>query len=500
MSGIKPAVHAILKVLSPSQVREIHKATMEILERVGVAFEEEEALDLFGRAGAKVQNEVVRLPSQMVEELLRRCPPRVTLHAKDPSKSVRLGANAVHYTNGYGTTFVRDLDTGRVRQARLDDLERFTRLSDSLDNVHYILTQVIPQDVPAEAADVYQAWTLLKTARKHVGLSVSKSTYLEEVVEMGKLASGMGDPKKKGGGFVFSLGTTPVSPLRYSKDGTLRLLRLPRDGIVTRIVSGATCGATSPVSLAGTLAVQNAEILAGICLVQLVRPGNPVLYGTFAAPMDMLKGKQVLGSPEGAILSAATAQLCRFYHIPFGYGTGGIADSSMTDIQTGIEKTYTVLYGALAGVDVIHDAVGGLLSTAMVSSYEQMVIDDELCNMINRGLRGIGVDPESLALDVIAEVGQRGNYLSTEHTLRRFREELFLPSLFDRRGFGERGEEGLEILEKARSKVRGMLARPCKSPIRPETEEGMDRILQGVLADIKKREVEVGAGKSYMKS
>ena len=132
--------------------------------------------------------------------------------------------------------------------------------------------------------------------------------------------------------------------------------------------------------------------------------------------------------------------------------------------------------------------------------YEQMVIDDELCNMINRGLRGIGVDPESLALHVIAEVGQRGNYLSTEHTLRRFREELFLPSLFDRRGFGERGEEGLEILEKARSKVRGILARPCESPIRPETEERMEQILQKVLADIKKRDVEMGAGKSYMKS
>lgn len=484
MGGIRSRVHGILKVLSPSEVKEIHKASMEILERVGVAFEEEEALEIFGRAGAKVNNDVVRLPSEMVEELLRRCPPRVTLHGKDPSESILLGANAVHYTNGYGATFVRDLDTGNVREARLDDLERFTRLADALGNVHYILTQVIPQDVPSEAADVYQAWMLLKTARKHVGLSVTKSTYLDQVIEMGKLASGRGDPRKKGGGFVFSLGTTPVTPLRYSKDGTFRLLRFPRDGIVTRVVSGATCGATSPVSLAGTLAVQNAEILAGICLVQLVRPGNPVLYGTFAAPMDMLKGKQVLGSPEAAILSAASAQLCRFYRIPFGYGTGGIADSSLTDVQAGIEKTYTVLYGALAGVDVIHDAVGGLLSTAMVSSYEQMIIDDELCNMVNRGLRGIEVNPESLAYDLISEVGQRGNYLSTEHTLRHFRKELFLPSLFDRRGFGERSEGDMEIMEKARLRVKEILSQPYESPLPAETEEAMEKILRQVLKEI----------------
>lgn len=484
MSGRQKMVHSFVRVLSPCHVREIHRATMEILERVGVIFEEEEALELFERAGAKVTHDVVRLPSEMVEALLRRCPSRVILRGKDPSKSVLLGAKGVHYTNGYGATFVKDLDTGCLREARLDDLERFTRLADALDNVHYILTQVIPQDVPSEAADVYQAWMLLKTARKHVGLSVTKSTYLDQVIEMGKLASRSEDSKMKRDGFVFSLGTTPVSPLRYSRDGTLRLLKLPREGIVTRVVSGATCGATSPVSLAGTLAVQNAEILAGICLVQLVRPGNPVLYGTFAAPMDMLKGKQVLGSPEAAILTAASAQLCRFYRLPFGYGTGGIADSSVTDIQAGIEKTYTILYGALAGVDVIHDAVGGLLSSALVSSYEQMVIDDELCNMVNRGVRGMEVNPESLALDVIAEVGQRGNYLSTEHTLRHFRKEFFLPSLFDRRGFGERNEGDLEIVEKARRRAKKILSQPYESPLPPETEEGMEKVLHRVLKEI----------------
>jgi trimethylamine--corrinoid protein Co-methyltransferase len=131
-------MHNLLKLLSSSQVRKIHEASMAILEKVGVVFEEERALELFGNAGASVNNEVVRLSSGMVEDLLKKCPSRVTLHAKDPLKSVRLGANRVHYTNGYGTTFVKDLDTGKLREARLKDLEHFTHLADSLGNVHYI--------------------------------------------------------------------------------------------------------------------------------------------------------------------------------------------------------------------------------------------------------------------------------------------------------------------------------------------------------------------------
>jgi len=484
MKGLKPTVYKALRVLSPSQIQEIHKVTMMLLEKVGVIFEEEKALELFGNAGAKVTNEVVRLPTELVESLLKRCPSKVTLYARDQKKSVHLGVNRVHYTNGYGTTFVKDLETGKIREARLEDLRNFTILGDCLDNVHYIITQVIPQDVPAEVADVYQALTLLKGTEKHVGLSVTKSTYLDQVIEMGRLASGVDGTNGGKEKFVFSLGTVPISPLRFSRDGTIRLLKLPQEGIVTRIVSGATSGATSPISLAGTLAVQNAEIIAGICLVQIVNPRNPTICGTFAGPMDMLRGKQLWAAPESAILNAATAQLCRFYGIPFGYGTGGVADSAALDIQAGIEKTYTLLYTALSGVDVIHDAIGGLLGTAMVSSYEQMLLDDEICNMVNRGLQGIAVNPETLALDLITEVGHHGNYLSTEHTFRHFRNELFLPRFLDRRSFNERREEELKVLDTARLRAKEILAthRPKRFP--PEVEEKMDQVLKGVLKNL----------------
>jgi trimethylamine--corrinoid protein Co-methyltransferase len=484
MKGIKPRIHRIFKVLSSSQILDIHRATTTILGKVGVIFEEEKALELFRKAGAKVRDQTVLLPPETVERLLKKVPSKVTLHARDARKSVHLGTNRVHYTNGYGTTFVKDLETAVIREASLEDLCNFTRLGDYLENVHYVLTQVIPQDVPSEVVDVYQTLTVLKNTEKHVGLSIAKATYLDQVIQIGKLASGVDKETAKKQNLVFSLGTLPISPLRYSRDGTLRLLKLPLEGVVTRITSGAVGGATAPVSLAGTLAVQNAEIIAGICLVQIVNPGNPVIYGTFAGPMDMLRGKQLLGAPESAILNAATAQLCRFYRIPFGYGTGGVADSGDLDIQAGIEKTYTLLYTALSGVDVIHNSIGGLLGGAMVSSYEQMLIDHEISKMVNRGLEGITVTPECLALDLIAEVGQHGNYLSAEHTCRHFKKELFLPSFFDRRPFTERKEEELEIFQIARERAKEILATHRPKPFSPNVEEKMDEILRGILKEL----------------
>jgi trimethylamine--corrinoid protein Co-methyltransferase len=154
------------------------------------------------------------------------------------------------------------------------------------------------------------------------------------------------------------------------------------------------------------------------------------------------------------------------------------------DLQAGIEKTYTLLYTALSGVDVIHDAIGGLLGTAMVSSYEQMILDNEICNMVNRGLKGMTVNPESLALDLIAEVGHHGNYLSTEHTYRHFKKEMFLPSFLDRRSFNERKEGELEIFQTARRRVKEILASHQPRPLPPETEEKMDEILRGILKDL----------------
>ena len=480
MKGTDIGIQKTIKVLDHNEILMIHKGTLRVLKEAGVVFQHEKALEFLERTGATVTDQVVKFPEEVVEKTIKAVPYRLTLHARNPQKDVHLGIGRVHYTNGYGATFVRDLETGSRREARLEDLINFTRLSDYLNNVHYVLTQVIPQDISPEIVDVFQSAEMLRHTEKHVGLSIAKATFIEEVIQIGRLASGLHQRESCREAF-FSLGAVSLSPLTYSWDGCHRLIRMAQEEVVTRITSIPISGATSPVTMAGTLVQANAEVLAGICLVQAINPGNPVIYGFSGGPLDMALGKQASGSPEGALMNAAMAQICDFYKIPFGYGTGGITDSAAPDQQCGFERAYTSLYAALAGLDVIHHAAGGLLGEAMVASYEDMVIANEICNMINMGLRGIPVKEDTLAVDLITEVGAGGNFLDTDHTCNHLRDEIFLSHLLDRRSHNERGEkEPSTMLLKAKDLAKHILDTHRIPGFEPQVEQEIELILDRV--------------------
>ena len=469
-----------IKVLSEDNVATIHEATLRVLEEVGVIFRDEEVQKLFEKKGATVNGSIVKIPSEMVKESIKRCPSNVVLKARNPDRSVRLGEGKVHYTNGFGATFVLDLNSRKYRKAQLKDLENFTRISDYLENVHYCLKEVIPQDIPPHLVDLYAASVLLKNTDKHVHISIdiveNVDRITDAIMRMADIAASNNENSEKP---IFSLGCCPTTPLRYTRDATVKLVKAAEKNIPFLIASGAMAGSTAPVTLAGTLVVQNAEVLAGIVLTQLINSGTPVIYGSFSSPTEMHSGKQILGCPETALLNAATAQLCRSYEIPFGYGTGGIADSPVLDVQAGFEKMLTVLFSSLAGVEVIHDGVSGLLGTAMVASYEQLVIDNEICNMVNRGLSGITVSEETLALDLIKEVGPGGEYITTDHTLKNFRKEFYLSRIANKTSVGKWLEYGgKEIIENAREKVKEILEVHKPSKLDKDIEAAMDKVLK----------------------
>jgi len=469
-----------IKVLSEANVVAIQEATLKILEEVGVIFDDEEIQELFMRKGAIVNGSTVKIPSEMVKESIERCPSNVILRARNPERSVRLGKGKVHYTNGFGATFVLDLNSGKYRKAQLKDLENFTRISDYLENVHYCLKAVIPQDISPHLADLCAASVLLKNTDKHVHISIDIVENVDKItdgiISMADIAASNNENSEKP---IFSLGCCPTTPLRYTRDATVKLVKAVKKNIPFLVVSGATAGSTAPVTLAGTLVVQNAEVLAGIVLTQLINPGTPIIYGSFSSATEMHSGKQMLGCPEAALLNAATAQLCKSYKIPFGYGTGGIADSCILDVQAGFEKMLTVLFSSLAGVEVIHDGVSGLLGTAMVASYEQLVIDNEICNMINRGLSGITVNQETLALDLIKEVGPGGEYITTDHTLQNFRKEFCLSRVSDKTSVGKWLEHGgKEIVENARQEVKQILETHKPSKLDKNIEAAINKVLK----------------------
>lgn len=469
MPGIRMSF-APVQLLSEAQVDEVYGAALWVLRNVGVTFEDEAARQILARAGAKVDGKVVKIPERLVEEALRRSPATLTLAARTPAQDVELKPGFVYYTNGFGATVVRDLE-GREKPASSADLEGFTRLVDYLDNAHYCLRQLSIHDIKGELADVYAAAVQLKNTDKHVHLSLESDRYVDDVIALGEIAS------KESESPVFSLGCCPFSPLKYIKVATQNLLKAVAKNIPFFIVSGGMAGATVPATIAGALVVQSAELLAGTVLGQMAQPGAPIAWGTFTSAMNMSSGKAVLGGPELSLINAGTAQLSRRCGIALVYGTGGLADSPQTDIEAGYEKALTILFAAMSGVSVIHDAVSGLLATSMIASYEQLVLDDEICNRVNRLLKGITVNEETVALECIKEVGPGGNFLATTHTLMNFRKEFHLPQIAHKLAANGTLSVEQDAVQRAKEKAAAILREHQPKRLSRRAEKEMDDLI-----------------------
>lgn len=482
MFGVSPLGGHSLDVLSDSDVEMVHAASLHLLEQVGMVFEDAAAVKLLLAHGATQCDDRVLLPGPLVEASLAAAPSQFSLYARDPSKNVELGVGRTYFTSGYGATFVIDLETEEFRPARLDDVRQVATLADALGMVHYCLLPVIPQDVAGDAGELAGAAILLATTDKHVGPSLSTARLYPAVVELARLVA------RDENQLPISLGCTTSSPLKFSADSIARMRICGQHCIPFRIVSAPLAGATAPASLAGTLAQQNAEVLGCITLGQLMNPGTPLIYGTFAAASDMRSGKIALGGPELALLNGASAQLAKRYGVPLAYGTGGTCDSPVSDEQAGAERMMTALFAASAGVEVIHDAVGGLVGGAMCFSAAQMAMDNEFCQMIARTLRGIEVNPDTLALDVIAGVGPGGNFLAETHTVKHYRREHFLPKLLNRASVNDWyvGGANAGMLERAREQARRILADHHPRSVDAATRNRMQKVLSdaGVAVEV----------------
>jgi trimethylamine--corrinoid protein Co-methyltransferase len=422
-SGIRPKMYQRFEILSEQDLDQIHTAALRILEKVGICFDNQEALSLLQAAGADVQGSQVRIPPRIVEAAIQSAPAKVTLYARNPEQNLYLGEGNIHFTSGFGATWVRDVETGQAREANLQDLIVFTRLADALDLVHMVLFPVVPQDVPAGMLDVICTAEVLQNTSKHVQLSLERAELIDYTIKIAEVVAGKGNP------LPISAGGVPNSPLHYSEDVAIKFIRLARENIPCFIVCGAMAGATAPVTLAGTLAQQTAEFLGGVVLHQLANPGAPVVCGTFSGGFDMRYAKLALGGPETTLITCATQQLCDRYGIPLGYATGGVTDSPVSDVQTGVEKTFGVLGAAVAGVDVIHDGISGLLGAGMATSLGQLVIDHEMSASVAYLLQGIPVSEETLAETLVQSTGPGGNYMISRHTASNFRKALFLAPL-----------------------------------------------------------------------
>jgi len=468
------------KLLSDKDVKKIHNASLRTLEKTGIEVNTKRGLRIFKEKGAKVDfdKKRVKIPRSMVEDALNKAPSKVILCGREEKHDLILEDKRVYMGTGGTALNVLDLETGEKRPSTLEDVGKIARLVDALENVHFYLLPVYPNDLPKEKVDVNRFYAGLNNTTKHImGGPYTKEGTLEVIKIAEEIAGGEKALRERP---IISFITCIMSPLKIDNTYGEILINVAQKGIPVAIPTEPQCGTTTPVTLAANLVLYGAETLAGVTLSQLVNPGASVLCGYVGTIADVRTMGYASGAVEMGLLNAGSAQLAQYWHLPF-YATGGMSDSKIPDIQSGYERALNLLPVALAGANYIHDAAG-LLEFALTVGYEQYVIDNEIIGMVMRALKGIEVSEDTLALDIIDKVGPGGNFLAEEHTVSHMRSEFFFPKVSDR-SKREKWllEGGKDARERAKEMAKDILAKHKPLPIPSDIDKIIKNSVKGLL-------------------
>jgi len=465
--------------LTDDEVQQIHQGTLDVLQNCGVRVLSAEALDLLESGGCHVDRATnrVRVPGHLVEEAIDSAPSKVLLAARDPAHDVLLEDGRTYFTTfGQGLRVI-DPYTAEVRSSTARDIADSALLADALEHVSVYTVAVAATDIPEgpnkSLCELEVAFA--HTSRHVVHGEIASGEGVRRLVEMAAAIVGGADKLRERP--IVSAGGCPSSPLEHSERVCEIVMECARAGIPAAVVSMVMAGGTGPVTLAGTLVTHNAEVLSGLVLHQLAAKGAPFLYGSCTTAMDMTYGTAPLGSPESGLLSAGVAALARYYALP-SVVAGGWADSKLTDAQAGHEKTLTTLLVGLAGPSLVLGM--GSLELGMTLSLAQLVIDDETVAMVERVVGGVRVTDETLAVDLIKEMGPGKDFLGQKHTRAHQREEQSKVGLIDRRmrgGWEKRG--GKDLAQRAAERAREILETHKPEPLSPEVAVELRTIAMG---------------------
>ncbi len=416
-------------ILSDKQIEELHLATLQILERTGAAFDCQEAIDLLGDAGADVSNPGrVKIPSYLVEQALRTAPKTITIYTREGESAIVLnGMTGSHFGAIPDLPAYLDPYTRKRRQCYVEDIADTVRLIDALPNVEWLLLGISHPTLPAAITDKVSLLQVILNTSKPVLCSINDVSSLREMIVLCSIVAGGEEQFIKKPFFIGSC--EPVSPLVHGKDALEKSLLCAEKGIPCLVYGMPMAGTTTPATLAGCLAIANAEVLSQLVVLQLKNPGAPVIYGCTPSIMDMKTMIFSYGAPELSLMEAALTELCHYYKLPI-YGVAGSTDAGIIGVQAGAEATYEILVITLAGVDLVRSS-SWVYHNENVGSPEMVVLGSEIVDMVRVLMGGIEINEETLPLELIERLGPRSNYLSESHTLRHFR-RFWVPRVFDR--------------------------------------------------------------------
>jgi trimethylamine---corrinoid protein Co-methyltransferase len=457
--------------LSDDQIERLHHASLEILARTGVRLYEPEALELLKARGVAVEDgNRVRIPSGLVEWALSVAPKRTVLCDRRGRRVMPLERHNVFYGPGSDCPNVIDVRTGERRPGVLQDIVEASTVCDALPHIDFLMSFCIASDLPQETADRRQMRAMLMHSVKPILFVTTEFEGCVDVIRMAEAVAGGAEALRRNPICACYINVT--SPLRHNQEALRKLLFLADKGLPTTYTPVVLRGATGPVTAAGAIALANAGELAGLVIAQLKREGAPIiLTGGVNDMMDMRTTVDAYADPNNRVM---LVELAHRYGLPI-FGLAGCSDSKIPDEQAAAEAAFSIILETLAGAQMTHDV--GYLEGGMCNAIEQIVICDELIAYTKQFMRGLEINEETLALDLIDEIGPDGDFISAQHTLQHFREDWY-PQLFDRRNYEDWFADGGRTLrERAREKALDILENHRPEPLPADVQQEIDQIV-----------------------
>ena len=449
-------------LLSDDQLEAIHDTSLRVLEDFGIEFRSDKALQALSDAGADVDfaTQVVRFDRALVTELISLAPSEFTLHARNSARNVTLGGRHLCFDSVGGPPNSADETAGR-RMGTFEQCCQFFKLAQSLNVLHIIGGwPIAPTDLNAETRHLDCTLALLTLTDKVWFANAIGAQRVADALSMLRIANGLTEEQLLSTPCTFSV-INVNSPRRYDDAMTDGLMELARNGQANCITPFTLCGAMSPITLAGGLAQQNAEVLAGVVLTQVVRPGAPVIYGGFTSNVDMKTGSPAFGTPEYTKACIASGQLARRYSLP--YRSSNTNASNAVDAQAAYESSMSIWGSVLGHCNLLHHAVGWL-EGGLTASFEKAIVDAEMLQMMAAFLDPIEVNEQTLALQAIGDVEPGGHFFGAEHTLGRYEDAFYKPLLSDWRNFETWSESGGSDATARASKIWKRLVEEYQEP------------------------------------
>ncbi len=462
-----------LKVLDEAGIKKLYFTALEVLERTGVSVAQKETCELLNDAGAKVEDEVAYIPAWLVEKAVNSAPKQIIIYTIDGQPVMRLTNGNFYFGTGENTVFMIDGSTGERRRWTKKDVTNAVVLQDQMENLDFMTPLGLVSDCNPQASHLHQFEIMITYSNKPPMFSAYDKQGVMDILEMAAVIKSPAEIEKKP--FWMNL-MASTSPLVHSADVLDKLLYSSEKRIPVIYSCTQAAGATTPVTLAGTVVINLAEGLSALVISQLKNEGAPMIMPGVITNMDMKTSVTSYGSPESTLMACALAEVYHWLGLTH-FGTAGCSDAKVADEQAAIESCFTCLTQALTGCNVIHDI--GYLESGLAGSLDLVVMTNELLAMIKRFKQGINLAPECLAADLIDQVGIGNQFLTEDHTLKHFRSENWEPDLIDRYRYDEWENNGKkDLAQRAQERIEHILSEPQSKKLDQHQAEELAKIIK----------------------